>query len=58
MSKNGEHFKFPVADGPVKLSGGNQEIQESTTVRDHLAREEHNDVLQGECGDPRGNSDW
>ena len=48
MPKNSDNFKFPVADGTVRLSGRDQVFRKSISIQDHPARdEEHNDVLQG-----------
>ena len=33
--KNGEHFICPIADGTVKLAGGDQDLRTSTLIRDH-----------------------
>ena len=44
--KNGEHFICPIADGTVKLSGGDQDLRTSTLIRDHpIRREDHQDFL-------------
>ena len=49
MPKSGEHFTFPIADGPVKSSGREQVFRRSTSIQDHPARgEEHNGVPRGE----------
>ena len=49
MSKNGESFTFPVADGSVRLAGRDQAIRESASIQDHPLRgDEHIGVLQGE----------
>ena len=37
---SGEKFVFPIADGTVKLSGGDQVLRTSTFIRDHLDRGE------------------
>ena len=39
LTKNGK-FIFPVADGRIKLSGGDQELRISTLIRDHQIRGE------------------
>ena len=47
--KHGLDFIFPVADGTVKLSGGDQGIRRSTLIRDQPERgEERRDDLQGD----------
>ena len=49
MTRNGEEFVFPFADGSVRLAGSDQVCRKSTSRQEHFARgEEHNDVLQGE----------
>ena len=49
MLENGGNFIFPIADGTVKLSGGDQVFRKSTSIQVCPARgEEHNDGLQGE----------
>ena len=40
--QNGEQFIFPIADGNVKLSGGDQNLRTSTLIRDHPLRGEIN----------------
>ena len=47
---NGEKLIFPIADGTVKLSGGDQVLRTSTLIRDSPDRGE-------EQGDPPGQSD-
>ena len=42
---------FPIADGTVKLSGGDQRLRTSTLIRDRPDRGEEQGNLQGE-------SDW
>ena len=37
--ENGE-FIFPIADGRIKLSGGDQELRTSTLIREHPIRGE------------------
>ena len=37
---SGENFVFPIADGTVKLSGGDQVLRTSTLIRDHPDRGE------------------
>ena len=41
-------FFFPVADGPIKLSGGDQELRTSALVRDHTIRGEGQKDFLGE----------
>ena len=49
MPKNGELFIFPIADGTVHLSGRDQVVRKSTSIRDYPERDEvHNDDLRGE----------
>ena len=49
MLENGGNFIFPITDGTVKLSGGDQVFRTSTSIQDYPARgEEHNDGFQGE----------
>ena len=47
---SGEKFIFPVADGKVKISGGDQDLRTSTLIRDSPDRGEEQD-------NPRGESD-
>ena len=49
----GEHFIFPVADGTVKISGGDQRLRTSTLIRHRPDRGEQQDNLRGE---PDGSS--
>ena len=44
----GEKFKFPVADGTVKNSGGDQDLRTSTFIRDSPDRGEEQENLRGE----------
>ena len=45
LAKNGQII-FPVADGRIKISGGDQELRTSTMIRDHPIRGEgHRDFL-------------
>ena len=44
----GEKFIFPIADGTVKLSGGDQVLRTSTLIRDRSDRGEEQGDLQGE----------
>ena len=46
--KNGEQFIFPIADGKVKLSGGDQVLRTSTLIRDRPERGEEQENLLGE----------
>ena len=51
--KHGEHFTCPIADGTVKLSGGDQDLRTSTLIRDHPIRgEDHQDFLAEAEGAP------
>ena len=43
-----DNFKFPVADGTVKISGGDQRLRTSTLIRDRPDRGEEQEILQGE----------
>ena len=50
--KQGE-FIFPIADGGIKLPGGDQELRTSTLIRDHPIRgESHVDFLGESEGSP------
>ena len=40
---SGEKFIFPVADGSVKRSGGDQDLRSSTLIRDSPDRGEEQD---------------
>ena len=44
----GDNFTFPVADGTVKLSGGDQNLRTSTLSWDSPDRGEEQEVLRGE----------
>ena len=44
----GDNFIFPVADGTVKISGGDQDLRTSTLIQDSPDRGEEQEVLQGE----------
>ena len=46
--QNGETFVFPIADGTVKLSGGDRVLRTSTLIRDHPDRGEEQERLQRE----------
>ena len=46
----GEKFSFPVADGTVKISGGDQRLRASTLIRGRPERGEEQNILQGESG--------
>ena len=58
----GESFIFPVADGTVKLSGGDQDVRTSTLIQDSPDRGEEQDNLRGESegssSTPRRDSSW
>ena len=43
----GDNFVFPVADGTVKVSGGDQRLKPSTLIWDRPERGEEKDVLGG-----------
>ena len=45
--ENGK-FIFPVADGRIKLPGGDQELRTSTLIRDHPIQGESNIDFLGE----------
>ena len=45
---SGEKFIFPIADGTVKLSGGDQVLRTSTLIRDRPDRGQGHGNLQGE----------
>ena len=44
----GEKFIFPIADGTVKISGGDQRLRTSTLIRDRPDRGEEQGIFQGE----------
>ena len=46
--KNGEHLRFPVADGKVKFSGGHQVLRTSTSIGNSPDRVEEQGNLLGE----------
>ena len=46
--KENEKFTFPVADGRIKLSGGDQELRTPTLIREHPIREESQRDFLGE----------
>ena len=51
--KSGEKYIFPVSDGTVKFSGGDQEFKKSTLTRDHPIRgERHQDFFGESEGSP------
>ena len=55
--KNGECIKFPIADGTVKLSGGDQILRTSTLIQDSPDRGEQQGKLPGETdGSPAQDS--
>ena len=43
----GNKFIFPVADGTVKISGGDQRLRTSTLIRDRPERGEKQEILRG-----------
>ena len=45
---SGEKFIFAIADGTVKLSGGDQVLRTSTLIRDRPDRGEEEGNVQGE----------
>ena len=45
---SGEKLKFPIADGTVKLSGGDQVLRTSTSIWDRPDRGEEQRSLLGE----------
>ena len=59
---SGEKFIFPIADGTVKLSGGDQVLRTSTLIRDRPDRGEEQGNLQGESdgssSTPQIDSSW
>ena len=44
----GDNLKFPVADGTVKVSGGDQRLRTSTLIKGRPERGEEQEVLRGE----------
>ena len=48
MPMKGDNIIFPVADGTVKISGGDQRLRTSTLIRDRPERGEQQEVLRGE----------
>ena len=46
--KESGNFIFLVADGRIKLSGGDQDLRTSTLIRDHPIRGEEQGNLRGE----------
>ena len=44
---SGDNFIFPVADGIVKVSGGDQRLRTSTLTRDRPERGEEQEILRG-----------
>ena len=67
--QNGEYFTFPIADGKVRLSGGDQVLRTSTLTRDSSERGEEREDLRGEsdgsppqdslpCDDEARNDFW
>ena len=59
---SGEKFMFPIADGTVKLSGGDQVLKTSTLIRDRPDRGEEQENLLGESdgssSSPLRDSSW
>ena len=45
-----ERIVFPVADGTVKISGGDRRLRPSTLIRDRPERGEEQEILRGESG--------
>ena len=45
---SGDKFIYPIADGTVKLSGGDQDLRTSTVIRDNPDRVEEQGNLRGE----------
>ena len=43
-----EKFVFPVADGTVKISGGDRPLRPSTLIRDRPERGKEQEILRGE----------
>ena len=62
LTMSGEKFIFPIADGTVKLSGGDQVLGTSTLVRDRPDRGEEQGNLRGESdgssSTPLRDSSW
>ena len=59
--KNGDKFIFPIADGTVKISGGDEDLRTSTVIRDRQDRGEEQDNLVGESdgsSPPLQDSSW
>ena len=58
----GEKFIFPIADGTLKLAGGDQDLRTSDLIRDSLDRGEEQDHLLGESdgssSTPLRDSSW
>ena len=48
MPMKKEKIIFPVADGTVKISGGDQRLRTSTLIRDRQDRGEEQEILRGE----------
>ena len=44
----GDKFVFPVADGPVKTTGGDRRLRPSTLISDRLERGEEQEVFREE----------
>ena len=59
----GDNFIFPVADGTVKISGGDQRLRKSTLIWELRDRGEEQEMLQGESDGlfsptPHQDSSW
>ena len=59
---SGEKFIFPIADGTVKLSGGDQDLRTPTSIQDRPDRGEEQGILLGESDEfssnPHQQSSW
>ena len=49
----GDNFIFPVADGTVKIYGGDQRLRTSSLIWDRPERGEEQEILQGKSYDLR-----
>ena len=49
-STKDEKFVFPVADGTVKISGGDRRLRPSTLILDRPERGEEQEAFRGESG--------
>ena len=45
--KKGDNFIFPVADGTVKISGGDRRLRTSTLIWDRPDQGKEQEILQG-----------